>query len=310
MTRPTQKRLLKLGKYIAKTVLKFRDKGRLLSKPVEDQDFKDANNQTREIDKQAQGFASILLLGFYGNAIEILGEEAGDYPDSLEGHPKVIAIIDPIDGTDLFARGFSNWCCSMVFFDPRSKSILAAVVGHSSGEIYYASDEGAFKQTLSGEEERLQVNPNAKLALANASLCFYGQKPKNFLTLADNQTFLGLLKTFERRMKGKGNKVKGEKLGFRLYNFAGNPMMAKIPDGTVDAVIELSGQFVHDVVPGAYIATRAGAVFVGLDGAPINLENSLLNPNRKLTYILAGSKFLAKEIMKAINSNERKTRAH
>lgn len=45
-------------------------------------------------------------------------------------------------------------------------------------------------------------------------------------------------------------------------------MIVKIPERTVDAVFELSGQLPHDVIP-AYIAGRAGAVITDLKGEPV-----------------------------------------
>jgi fructose-1,6-bisphosphatase/inositol monophosphatase family enzyme len=74
-------------------------------------------------------------------------------------------------------------------------------------------------------------------------------------------------------------------------------MMAKIPDGAVDLVFEVSGQEVHDIIPGAFIAVKAGARLVGLDGQPIDLAKSLLSPRKKLTYILASSQALIDEML-------------
>jgi len=87
-----------------------------------------------------------------------------------------------------------------------------------------------------------------------------------------------------------------EKLGFRIYNFGGNPMMVKIPDRSVDVVFDVFGQEPHDVVPGAYIATQAGAVLTDLDGKTIDLGEVLLKPREKIRYVLAATDSLAAQL--------------
>lgn len=86
-------------------------------------------------------------------------------------------------------------------------------------------------------------------------------------------------------------------MDFRFYNLAGNPMMARLAEGTVDVVLELDGQLPHDVVPGAYIAMKAGAVFGNIDGdktfSEQELADFLLKPaDQSIRYILAANKDL------------------
>lgn len=299
---PPEKDLIRTGIRLAKTICGWSNqslRGSLKQMSVEQRDYKDPNNITRALDGLAHNYIVFELRQQFGQQIAIFGEEASGTPESFQRINKVVALVDAIDGTDLVARGFSNWCSALAFFHPKEKRILATVVGHSSGEVYYASSEGAYKRTLNGTIKRLRRNPEESLKLENASVCFYGQKPHNILTVMKDETsqaFQEKLVSFRRRMKeGK------EGLSFRLYNFGGNPMMIKIPERTVDAVFELSGQKAHDVIPGAYIAAQAGAVFMDLKGNEVNPAHALLTPNKKLTYVLAGTKSLAEELRELLS---------
>ncbi len=55
----------------------------------------------------------------------------------------------------------------------------------------------------------------------------------------------------------------------------------------------------YDVVPGAYIALRAGTVMSTPEGTPINesdLSRMLLRPSNKIRYVLTGSKELNEQL--------------
>ncbi len=256
---------------------------------------------TRTLDTLAHNYAVFELRQQFGQQIYIYGEEASRTPEAFQRANKVVALIDAIDGTDLVARGFSNWCSAIAFFIPKQQKILATVIGHSSGEVYYASSAGAFKKSAREPKRKLKRNSDEPLNLAQATVCFYGQKPHNLLTVVGDKESAGFqekLANFRYRMKEQR-----EKLTFRLYNFGGNPMMVKIPDGTVDAVFELSGQKAHDVIPGAYIATQAGAIFMDLQGNEIDPVQALLTPNKRLKYVLAGTKSLSKELRELLTTS-------
>jgi fructose-1,6-bisphosphatase/inositol monophosphatase family enzyme len=294
---PSDKDLIRTGIRLAKTICGWCSqpvRGLLKQLSVEPRDYKDPNNVTRSLDGAAHNLAVLELRQQFGQNIYIYGEEASHTPESFQRINKVVALVDAIDGTDLVARGFSNWCSAFAFLHPKQKRILASVIGHSSGEIYYASSQGAFKKTVEGKIIRLKRSPEEQLSLEKATVCFFGQKPHNLLTVMKDESSAGFqekLATFRHRMREQR-----EKLPFRLYNFGGNPMMVKIPDRTVDAVFELSGQKAHDVIPGAYIATQAGAVFIDMQGNEIDLVQALLTPSKKLKYVLAATMSLSQEL--------------
>jgi fructose-1,6-bisphosphatase/inositol monophosphatase family enzyme len=258
--------------------------------------YKDPNNLTRVLDETTHNVAVLTLKNQFGDEIYVYGEEPRT-PKRLHRCRGTVAIIDPIDGTDLVARGFQNWCSALVFVHPKQERILASIVAHSSGEVYFASEQGAFKRVENKRDQALRRPSDESLRLQNAAVCFYGQKPKNMLTLTDSG-FLRKLEEFNKRMK----KRRKERIDFRLYNFGGNPMIVKIPERTVDAVFELSGQLPHDVVPAAYIARRAGAIITDLKGEPIDLVQALLKPKEPIRYVIAATKTLSDDLLDLLSS--------
>ncbi len=264
--------------------------------------YKDRNNYTRFIDVHTHFLLVSALESKWPGQIEVYGEETKKQPPkSLANTRKLVVFIDPIDGTDLQDRDFSNWVSAMIFVVPSERRIVS-VVGHSSGDIYFASKKGAFIQLrarFAGEKVRnkpLLCDQDSVVKLEEASVCFYGQKPKSFLSLARHVGFLEQMDAFKARMDAD------EELRIRLYNLGGNPMMVRIPSrkdnpGAVNVVFNLSGSQIYDVMPGAYIAVRSGAVFRDpLTNKEIDPLVPLLSPKERVRYILSGSRSLADEL--------------
>jgi len=289
---------------------------RVLSGPVE------ARFQQGRIRLPGNTFKSALVLDIsaerdcadyfaqrFGRDVRIIGEES--LPDKIEvgDGPRYWALVDMIDGTDLLEMDIPLWCSAIVIFDVRDVKILGAVVGLASGEIYFASagepnvavhrylhdpDLAHFVETVRG--------PSQVTILEAAHVCFYGQRASRIVDLAKRQPFIERLTALSREAE------------FRIYNFAGNPIMVKLVDrlrdehdtlvgGGFDAVFDTAGQQLHDLVPGAYIATRAGAVLVDLDGKEITeelLAQRLLKPKERMSYVLASTGDLALELVKSL----------
>lgn len=140
-----------------------------------------------------------------------------------------------------------------------------------------------------------------KVSLQDASICFYGQKPSRLIQMADSYRFSDLI--------AKSRCLKTlTKSAARLYTLAGNPMMMRMLDGhqRIDAVFDILGQFPHDMAPGAYIATKAGAALSDLDGNAIDLAKSLQTPFKKdckVKYILSTNESLHSELIKALKKS-------
>lgn len=255
---------------------------------------KDRDNVTTAVDVFAErSFMAATYEAFQGR-IAVYGEESlQDETLDLSDEERPVAIVDMVDGTDLLALGIWLWCSAMVFWVPKSRRILAAIVGDPFGRVYYALGPGkAYVTDLdlreASPDEVLKssrpIRPDGQQkSLKDSFLCFYGQKSGHLRSVLDRTPLLDQV--------------------HRIYNFAGNPMMVKVADGTMSGVFELLGQYPHDVVPGAFIAQCAGATLTDIKGRPLDLAESLCRPaakDRKLTYALCCTPELSKELVAAL----------
>ena len=244
--------------------------------------------------------------------IDFMGEESlKDTALDLTDEAKICALMDAVDGTDLVERGFGNWCSDVVFFapaEPPGKRILGSVVTLPSGCTYFARRdlEGAFVVRRRRKTPQLLKSISSCTALRDASICFYGQKIGNLLATCES----GLLRHIES-LNPRPHDKSGKENNCRIYNLAGVPMMMRLLDAVspyprrVDAVFDAKGQQPHDVIPGAYIAMRAGASLLDLSGHDLTLEkleHALLRPaSEKIRYVLAGTRELGSEIAAALS---------
>jgi fructose-1,6-bisphosphatase/inositol monophosphatase family enzyme len=232
--------------------------------------------------------------------LQIFGEERPDKTLDLSKETRLCVLVDMVDGTDLLERGLYNWCSSAVFFDPKlplGERIIAAFIGVPPEDVYFATKdkEGAFV----GSDRIKEVAGGSRvMSLSDASICFYGQKSSRLV----NKSYRRL---FEYIADFKD---------LRIYTLAGMPMVVKLIDKKVnsakgiDAVFDFVGQNPHDVVPGAYIAMKAGAVVKNLNSGnemtKEDLEKILMMPfneKSKMKYIIASTLELAEEIESLYN---------
>ena len=276
----------------------------------------------RQLHKTERGrFAQIIVHG---------EERLNDDRDlNLTGQPGIYALVDMVDGTDLLERGLYNWCSAIVFFcpcAPEGERILAAFVGIPSGEsgseIYYATatEDGAYVKPP-GRGQSIPVSgPSSVTKLQDASVCFYGQKAASLQSILEHRLLNHVVqldkeqkrKQQEKKALGKEPGPDEEDIAFRIYTLAGIPMMVKLADHrtkaarNIDVVFDVRGQQPHDVVAGAFIAKKGGAVLKDLNGKIIeyaDLEKRLLKPkdkNSALTYVLASTEELCNETVELV----------
>lgn len=233
--------------------------------------------------------------------IQIQGEEST--LDTFSGG--LSALLDMLDGSDLLKRNLGNWCSAATIFDSDTAKVITALVGMPNREIYFTQNSNstcAFVRTprgTSGYEISEVRMARREVTVEDASLCFYGQKPGRLSSFSNSNNGMGRrLKEISELMEAKKEDFDCPKM--RIYTLAGNPMMINLVEGRVDAVIELSGQKCHDVVPGFIIALRSGAVLKDFSNEDITEEqivSSLRDPKLKFSYVLACSKRLATELV-------------
>lgn len=268
----------------------------------------DGYKDALRIDDVAESRCKTEFMERYENKVLVIGEES--LPDDLSKVSKgrICILVDMVDGTDLLEMNIPMWCSAIVIFDPDKPKILGAVVGQATGEIYFASaeDDAAFvcrdpsvdlNKVASSEELN---GPSGVKSLADATVSFYGQKARSFLAVSALEPFTEMLKALSLKQGAS----------FRIHTLSGNPFMVKLVDRErdhngdivgrgIDAVFELRGQQMHDLVPGLFIAKKAGAVVSDLDGNEISydlLASKLLTPGETMRYVLASTPELANEL--------------
>ena len=218
--------------------------------------------------------------------VKFYGEERLDNPNlDLGKESGICALVDTVDGTDLLERGLGNWCSAAVFFEPSAKprlKILGAFVAVPSSntyttdrhsDIYYsiADDKRVYvSSTKNINSNRAVHGPSQVRSLKKASICFYGQKVEKLTSVfrqggnpKEMATLFGYPIALPKAVVSRGNTVKEPSM--RIYTLAGIPMMVKLTDhmakkaNHIDVVFDICGQNPHDVVPGAYLAMKAGA---------------------------------------------------
>jgi len=258
-----------------------------------------------KVDLAAQTAAETVLRHRFQDKIEIRGEESS--LDELV-RSGLAALLDMLDGTDLLERNLGNWCSAMVIYDTKRPQIWAAFVGLPNREIYYAKYSDRHAYIREPKTDRSPVVHTVKLEqkrvrLRDASICFYGQKAGNFLSVAKNRSFLKALSKLAEEAGDMKDRPDAPQI--RIYNLAGNPMMINLIEGKMDAIVEMRGQLCHDVVPGFVIALRAGAALYNLETKRRIKESQLASllsaPNRKFKYVMACNDMLAQEIIHVLS---------
>ncbi|HUK30554.1 MAG TPA: hypothetical protein VLV89_05525 [Candidatus Acidoferrum sp.] len=224
---------------------------------------------------------------------------------------RITAIVDVTGSGDLVARNLGNWCATIVFFRPGpDPKILFSMIHNSDGNTYGADETGTFFLTPAGPKgaplQRLKGPDKRPLSkhhdekqppdgLDQIAICFDGQRSSQFTSLP--YAFSAWLTNNPAR-----NRI-------RIYNLAGNSMMARLANGeNVHAIFSHAGELPHDLAPGAYIALKAGAHLLDFDVNKITADDlaiGLLKPSReRLRYVLAGTEELAQELAHALRESK------
>jgi len=206
-----------------------------------------------EVDEAAErAIRRLLKQKFHGHGF--YGEETGS--DHIDA--EYVWLVDPIDGTKAFVRGYPIFSVQIALMH---KGELVLGVSHApcwgKGEtLHAAKGRGAWRGT-----ERLHVSDITRLDQATLST-------GNLATLADSPGWsrLGELIPKLHRIRGYGD--------FLHYHY--------LASGKVDAVIE-SDVNILDIAALTVIVREAGGTFTDLSGAPVGLgTRSVLATNGSL----------------------------
>ncbi len=185
-------------------------------------------------------------------AFGFFGEETGSREEGAEN----LWLVDPIDGTKAFVRGYPVFSTQIALMR-RGEIVLGVSSAPVYGDLAYAErGSGAY---LNGKLIAVsQVSALESAALSSGNI--------KTLAMGGQWTRYGQLVSRVGRIRGYGD--------FLHYHL--------LAAGKIDAVIE-SDVNILDIAACAAIVTEAGGLFTDLRGAPITLRsNSVLATNGRL----------------------------
>jgi len=173
----------------------------------------------------------------------IYGEEYG----SSDRDSEYLWLIDPIDGTKGFVRGYGMFSTQLALMH-QGELVLGVSNAPAMGEMAWAAlGEGAW---LNGKRVRVSAIDN----ISDASI-----STGNLASIANSSSWekLGAILAQANRTRGYGD----------YYHYH------RLVSGQLDAVIE-SDVNILDIAALCMITREAGGHFTALDGAPIGLEST------------------------------------
>ncbi|MFD2206842.1 inositol monophosphatase family protein [Kiloniella antarctica] len=188
----------------------------------------------RDIKVKGDKFAEKLIISGLkdGSDYPIFSEESG-WADASDDNRKIIWVVDPLDGTFNYSRGFPS-CCTSIALVREGKPILGVIYDFSRDELFWA--EEGFGAWLNGKEIKV-----SSVGFPNESALMTGfPVNRNFSTEALTRTALEL---------GRWKKV-------RMIGSAALSL-AQVACGRADAYHEESIMF-WDVAAGLALVEAAG----------------------------------------------------
>jgi histidinol-phosphatase len=213
-------------------------------------------------DRMAEDAIREAILGEFPDHT-IFGEERGISHGEGGLESGYTWLIDPIDGTKSFVRGYGMFSCQIALME-RGQLVL----GVSTAPVFREQAIALQGQGATLDGERLEVSQVATIEEAAISTGNIGS-----LAASDRWSKLGEILARANTTRGYGD----------FYHYH------RLAAGQLDAVIE-SDLNILDIAALTVIIREAGGVMTDLDGAPIGLDStSVLAANPGLHKILLGA---------------------
>jgi fructose-1,6-bisphosphatase/inositol monophosphatase family enzyme len=214
--------------------------------------FKEGSTATRELDMTVQRLYVDALEKVLPRAA-VLSEDAGWLGVAVD-RAEFIVFLDPIDGTEVAARGIALSSTAISVTTPNGDPIFSAVGDVGLQRVFWAEGTDSYL------DDRL-LGMSVARPLEEALLAEY---------------------SFARRSSSIANLFA---TGYYL-NYGGPLLIARLGDGGVDVVLEYQkGYHLYDLLPGHHIAANSGACFRDLRGAPLDWRDF----NKRYTFVGASS---------------------
>lgn len=201
--------------------------------------------------------------------IRFSSEERSDV--DLVGSPEILALVDPLDGSDVAARGYPLCSISVSLVDMASRTpLVSRIVEVFTGFQYSARGNIALK-------DGAPINPSDVTSLSEAFIVSY-------FASRSRMTKVSTCGSAWSRCR-------------LVLNYGGLLDIAKVGAGQCDAMIEvINGMVAREYVAGLHIAQAAGATTSTLAGDPIPI---LLDRDARSTFVVAATPQLHVELLTA-----------
>ncbi|MBI5207941.1 MAG: hypothetical protein HY934_09135 [Candidatus Firestonebacteria bacterium] len=263
-------------------------------------------NQTKAIDKETEDLMLASLCKKFKKIKEVksfivFSEELGikSFPEGTkDSDADLVIFIDPVDGTE-FAENLQGGWCLMAVYDIKNNEVIAAVAGDIFlDRLYWASKSSDAEglDFITHSWFKLDGGPNPRNDLSSARVNFLTTKVSRYLSVAKQKALLDAI----------------EKNDGRINLAWGSNMIIQVAAGYADVAVEFTKGFAtYDVLPGLFLAQKAGLTVLDLKGNPI--ENKLdineifsryrqdpKNPSR-IKFVVSKSPELAHQVIELIN---------
>ena len=199
-----------------------------------------------EADREAEvAIKRVLREAFPDHAF--FGEEEG-----REGDGEYLWLIDPIDGTKAFVRGYPMFSTQIALMHAGELVLGVSAAGEYGERAWGLRGGGAFLRARDGRERRLHVSDIAEFgprtAVSGGNLKTLAASPARWAAWGELVRRVG-------RIRGYGD--------FLHYHL--------LAQGAIDLVVE-SDLNILDIAPLVVIVREAGGTFTDLDGRAIDLD--------------------------------------
>jgi fructose-1,6-bisphosphatase/inositol monophosphatase family enzyme len=210
------------------------------------------------------------LFSSTGLPIRFSSEERPDV--DLVSSPELLALVDPLDGSAMVARGYPSGSISVSVVDMSTATpALSRIAEVFTGFQYSALGTTAHK-------DGRPMHPSDVRSLDKALVVSY------FASSSRTELF-------------RRSSVRWEACRM-LRNYGGLVDIAKVGSGQCDAMVEaLKGFVAREYVAGIHIAAAAGAFATTLDGSNIPV---LLDRSARCRFVVAGTASLHEEILRLL----------
>lgn len=194
-------------------------------------------------------------------------EEREDF--DLCQDPDFVAIVDPLDGSSMLARGYPLAAISICIARLEDNEPVLSLIQEVFTDVLYSASNGV------AQRDGQPVAPSRATRLGDAFLVTYAGSPSRMHALTQVQELL-------------------DKCAMVL-NYGGPLDVAKVGSGQCDVMLEFSKGFApRDLLAGLHFAQCAGAKAAGLDGTPLKYQ---VDRESRTRFVVAGSAPLLDEVL-------------